>query len=794
MKRCSLICFSSPPKSDAPVKEEGSLKTKTQVRKSRTRIKTKKVVGSMEEVTEVGEVHGRGHGVDGGTPSPSPSREKEAVKTQEAAGRPESKAETKPETKPESKPETKSEVKAESKNKTVNGGNNGKQRSVSRPNGKKASSVPAKSGAVKKEPTSSSKKSLTSEEPKTGKAATGVGKNVTAGDNKKSKVIEGDDFRVTITSNADLVSCEMSDTEEPGSPRKKIIVTPKTPDGKKTEQARQKQEEAAVAKKGGGGKIPIRSTYIKQKAELPAPQQFPAARPSREQLPAPVAKNYSGSCGASPASPHFSSPLGLSVNQPMTVNYVGYNTYIPPTPSTSSDQLILASPPDRSLASTNINISGRNTGMSYDGEVFTMMIKQESRDSNVYDAPSCIPDIYMRESPDGAYSYVIDGPALSSMSNISDIKHDGEEESSDGLERDIIRDFVLMEEGGKAPFVDTKKGASPFKGYAEKVKQKVIKEFVNKEPLSLNKKKTKVDFPDSDRPPTRVLPVRKPARARLLKARSQSLSMDQLDELSHSSRQTPDRLSRSRNTYYSTERLPTLTASEEERIIRIKKYEDDTEKLNEKRAAALRVREAKEKYKFRKQKSFHSEQITIYETARPWTVPEDLALADTSELENGEINGNFGRQEPPETSTGLEDDNNNNNSGALETVEAVEAGLTQKRRKLRKWRGLSPMTRAGGKVAGLAQLPLSVECFIVSRGWQIDQAQLNKAIARLDGINFVRIQMANTINRVVENIRPHNVVVLIHIGTNELSEACHSINREDSVPGNLAGQLSVCNI
>ena len=259
--------------------------------------------------------------------------------------------------------------------------------------------------------------------------------------------------------------------------------------------------------------------------------------------------------------------------------------------------------------------------------------------------------------------------------------------------------------------------------------------------------------------------------------------MDQLDELGHSSRQTPDRLSRSRNTYYSTERLPTLTASEEERIIRIKKYEDDTEKLNEKRAAALRVREAKEKYKFRKQKSFHSEQITIYETARPWTVPEDLALADTAELQNGEINGNFGGQEPPETSTGLEDDHNNNNSGAVEAVEVVEAGLTQKRRKLRKWRGLSPMTRAGGKVAGLAQLPLSVECFIVSRGWQIDQAQLNKAIARLDGINFVRIQMANTINRVVENIRPHNDVVLIHIGTNELSEACHSITSEDSVPG-----------
>ena len=388
--------------------------------------------------------------------------------------------------------------------------------------------------------------------------------------------------------------------------------------------------------------------------------------------------------------------------------------------------------------------------MSYDGEVFTMMIKQESRDSNVYDAPSCIPDIYMRESPDGAYSYVIDGPAVSSMSNISDIKHDGEtEESSDGLERDIIRDFVMMEEAAKDLVVDTKKAASPFKGYAEKVKQKVIKEFVSQEAApSLSKKKIKVDLPQ------------------------------------------PDRLSKSRNTYYSTERLPTLTASEEERIIRINKYEDDTEKINEKRAAALRVKEAKEKYKFRKQKSFHTDQITIYETARPWTVPEDVALPVTAEVEiNGEINGNFAGQNPPETSTArLEDDSNNNNNNSSSIGALEEDGLSQKRRKLRKWRGLSPLTGAGGKVAGLSQLPLSVECFILSRGWQIDQAQLNRAIARLDGINFVRIQVAATINRVVENIRPHNDVVLIHIGTNELSEACHSINREDSVPGNSARQ------
>ena len=60
-------------------------------------------------------------------------------------------------------------------------------------------------------------------------------------------------------------------------------------------------------------------------------------------------------------------------------------------------------------------------------------------------------------------------------------------------------------------------------------------------------------------------------------------------------------------------------------------------------------------------------------------------------------------------------------------------------------------------------------------------------IPRLEGINFVRIQMANTINRVIENIRPHNDVVLVHIGPTELSEACHSINTSESVAGQGGG-------
>ena len=103
-----------------------------------------------------------------------------------------------------------------------------------------------------------------------------TGSSVThTGDNKltvnladtRSKVIEGDDFRVTITSNQDMVSCELSDREEePGSPRKKIVITPKTPDKKVAGEKRKNEEkkEEVVAAKKSTGKIPIRQQYIKQ--------------------------------------------------------------------------------------------------------------------------------------------------------------------------------------------------------------------------------------------------------------------------------------------------------------------------------------------------------------------------------------------------------------------------------------------------------------------------------------------------------------------------------------------------
>ena len=71
--------------------------------------------------------------------------------------------------------------------------------------------------------------------------------------------------------------------------------------------------------------------------------------------------------------------------------------------------------------------------------------------------------------------------------------------------------------------------------------------------------------------------------------------------------------------------------------------------------------------------------------------------------------------------------------------------------------------------------PLNAECFMVSRGWQLDQTRLLRSLDRLKNANFGRVQLATTINRVVENIRPHLDAVLIHIGNQELIEAAYSV-------------------
>ena len=553
--------------------------------------------------------------------------------------------------------------------------------------------------------------------------------NLTPASAVMSKVIEGDDFKITITSNQEMQSCELSDMEDSGSPKKKIVVTPKTPDKRNPPIKEQKQDTNVKTK---SGRIPISKQYIKTKTELPAPEQFPCARPPTEQIPTPCL-------------PYSS----MSPSYPMYFDAPGYNHAMPPTPTQ-----------DYSICSNTYPISGRNTQMSMDGEVITMMIKQESRDSNVYDAPSSIPDFRgIRESPDGAYSYVIDGPIRSSMSNISDLRFDIDEESSEGAERDVIMEFVMMEEAMESNHFRSK-GPSPFRGYAERMKRKVIREYAKKP----NNQQIPIKPKLIDNNMTGKQAIRQHHRRKLWRARSQSVSSEKLNKI-NSTVTNAKKLIESKRNCFSTDRLPMLTPGEEDRIIRIKKYEDDTMQLNETKRH-YNLRKQANKSALMKQKQTQDE-IMIYESNK--SSSPSYRTCENEHVKEGD--------------SGIESQTSKESTSDAVASESSSSDRSDSARDNRHAR-LEPITQSSKRMMSPHLPPLSVECFIVSRGWQVDQAQLTKALAKLDNINFVRMQVSNTMNRVLENIRPNNDVVLVHIGTQEISEACHSINNEESIGGN----------
>ena len=167
-------------------------------------------------------------------------------------------------------------------------------------------------------------------------------------------------------------------------------------------------------------------------------------------------------------------------------------------------------------------------------------------------------------------------------------------------------------------------------------------------------------------------------------------------------------------------------------------------------------------------------------------------------------------------STEVED---NNNEGSGMKAHDASASLTNNNEKIddetdenvpsdqrmpikRRRDGSKSRTRKKSKDPKSQTRPdLSAECFIVSRGWQMDQNKLCRSLDKIKGVNFSRVQAATTINRVIESIRPHQDAVVIHICSQELMEAAQSIvtvpNGLDSGftkyshQGNLAMGLSV---
>ena len=109
----------------------------------------------------------------------------------------------------------------------------------------------------------------------------------------------------------------------------------------------------------------------------------------------------------------------------------------------------------------------------------------------------------------------------------------------------------------------------------------------------------------------------------------------------------------------------------------------------------------------------------------------------------------------------------NTNSSTEESKKRLRRSMKKKERELAEDRRRSRSRKK--QVTN----PLSAECFLVSRGWQLDQTRLLRSLDRIQRAHFGRVQLATTINRCVESIRPHLDAVVIHVGNQELIEAAH---------------------
>ena len=222
------------------------------------------------------------------------------------------------------------------------------------------------------------------------------------------------------------------------------------------------------------------------------------------------------------------------------------------------------------------------------------------------------------------------------------------------------------------------------------------------------------------------------------KQRSKSLSQEKLHRVTDTSALSPTRKRRAANLsrqllFRSVERLPTLSPFDEERIVWMRNLEDDAADEEERRNRHL-IRQAAHEI-----------------------VAEDIRNKKSKEEKHA--------RKQWDTSNVAED----------YKLEEADTPAEKPEPEEKKQKQTQTSKRASPLPVPPPDPPLSSEVFVVSRGWQLDQGRLLRSLEKIKCASFARVQATPTINRVVENVRPHLDAVVVHLGTQDLVDAAHSI-------------------
>lgn len=376
----------------------------------------------------------------------------------------------------------------------------------------------------------------------------------------------------------------------------------------------------------------------------------------------------------------------------------------------------------------------------------------------------------------------------------SDVKGEEAGQTKEEVPRDIVREYVLQEEEKIA-----------------KRRSKLPLKFRDLKPVSVAKNRAKLNTSMQER--------------RQKQWRTRSWSTDKLLDTKKQGKSSENRLGTMGR--HSMERLPTLSAFDEERILWIKNLENDI-CMEEERRARSQLRRAQTTITTSDSSSSQSSPSTcisrgtspynrLKRLMKPLTQPIVATNPGTAQLDK--IQHELSVQIPPNQDKiepkieAIEEPNIVENPPKIDvdneevfppeepkqpqpqeisSAEVIgeeqpqadtttsnssaedQAKKRQLRRSLKKKEREAAMERRRSK-SRKKYPPLSAECFLVSRGWQLDQTRLLRALDRLKVANFGRVQLATTMNRVVESIRPHLDAVIIHIGNQELIEAAYSV-------------------